>query len=63
MPDYFFGTTGANVAVNPAFAYDHGYYSPNIDITWSSVVGPGAAVRGVDGPQPPDGNESHDPNC
>ena len=62
MPDYFFGTTGANVAVNPAFAYDHGYYSPNIDITWSSVVGPGAAVRGVDGPQPPDGNESHDPN-
>jgi hypothetical protein len=62
MPDYFFGTSGANVAVNPAFAWDHGYYSPNIDITWAGVVGPGAAINGVDGPQPADGNEAHDPN-
>jgi hypothetical protein len=62
MPDYFFGTSGANVAVNPAFAWDHGYYSPNIDITWAGVAGPGVAVKGVDGPQPADGNEPHDPN-
>jgi hypothetical protein len=62
MPDYFFGTTGANVAVNPAFAWDHGYYSPNIDITWAGVVGPGVAANGVNGPAPAGGNESHDPN-
>jgi hypothetical protein len=62
MPDYFFGTSGPNVAVNPAFAWDHGYYSPNIDITWAGVVGPGVAHRGVDGPSPTQGNEAHDPN-
>ena len=62
MPDYFFGTSGANVAFNNGFAYDHGYYSPNIDITWAAIVGPGAAVNGVDGPGPAGGNESHDPN-
>jgi hypothetical protein len=62
MPDYFFGVTGANIAVNPAFAWDHGYYSPNIDITWAGIAGPGVAVRGVDGPGPAGGNESHDPN-
>jgi hypothetical protein len=61
-PDYFFSTSGANVSVNPRFAWNHGYYSPNIDITWSSVVGPGAAGHGLDGPGPSGGNESHDPN-
>jgi hypothetical protein len=62
MPDYFFSTTGANVQFNSGFAYDHGYYSPNIDITWAGMVGPGVAVRGVDGPGPTGGNESQDPN-
>ena len=62
MPDYFFSTSGANVQFNNGFAYDHGYYSPNIDITWAAIVGPGAAVNGVDGPGPTGGNESHDPN-
>jgi hypothetical protein len=62
MPDYFFGTSGPNVAVNPAFAWDHGYYSPNIDITWSAFAGAGVANRGVDGPAPADGNEPSDPN-
>jgi hypothetical protein len=62
MPDYFFSTTGANVSFNSGFAWDHGYYSPNIDVTWAGIVGPGVAVRGVDGPGPKDGNESHDPN-
>ena len=62
MPDYYFGTSGANVAFNNGFAYDHGYYSPNIDITWAGIAGPGVAVRGVDGPGPAGGNESQDPN-
>jgi hypothetical protein len=61
-PDYFFGTSGPNVTITPRFAWNHGYYSPNIDITWAAIAGPGVAVRGVDGPQPTEGNESHDPN-
>jgi hypothetical protein len=62
VPDYFFTTSGANLSINPGFAYDHGYYSPNIDITWVGFVGPKVAVRGVDGPGPTGGNESQDPN-
>ena len=62
MPDYFFSTSGANVGVNSSFAYDHGYYSPNIDVTWSSFVGPGVAHHGLDGPAPADGNQPNDPN-
>jgi hypothetical protein len=62
MPDYFFSTSGANVQFNNGFAYDHGYYSPNINITWAAMVGPGVAVNGVDGPGPTGGNESQDPN-
>jgi hypothetical protein len=60
-PDYFFSTSGPNVSINSSFAYDHGYYSPNIDITWAGMVGPGVAARGVDGPQPAAGNQAHDP--
>ncbi len=60
-PDYYFATSGAS-AINPHFAWNHGYYSPNIDITWSAFAGPGVASRGVDGPRPAGGNESHDPN-
>ena len=62
MPDYFFGTTGPNVTTNPAFAYDHGYYSPNIDITWVGMAGPGVANHGLDGPEPAEGNQPSDPN-
>jgi len=64
-PDYFFATSdinGAHVGVNPRFAWNHGYYSPNIDITWAGIVGPGVAVHGVDGPGPAGGNEPSDPN-
>ena len=50
-PDYFFSTTGANVSINSSFAYDHGYYSPNIDVTWVGIAGQGVAVNGVDGPR------------
>ena len=63
VPDYFFATSGTpNVSVNPGFAYNHGYYSPNIDVTWSSFAGPGVAANGIDGPTPEQSNESHDPN-
>ena len=61
-PDYFFSTTGANVSINPAFAWNHGYYSPNIDITWSAFVGPNVAARGIDGPGPARSPETTDPN-
>jgi hypothetical protein len=61
--DYFFSTTGPNISINSSFAYDHGYYSPNIDITWVGMVGPGVAAHGVDGPQPAAGNQSHDPEA
>jgi hypothetical protein len=61
-PDYFFSTTGPNVSINNGFAYNHGYYSPNIDITWSALAGPGIAARGVDGPAPSAGNQPSDPN-
>jgi hypothetical protein len=65
--DYFFsGTNGAAeppVTINSRFAWDHGYYSPNIDITWVGMAGPGVAKNGVDGPQPAQGNEANDPNA
>ena len=60
-PDYFFSTAGPNVSIFSNFAYDHGYYSPNIDITWAAMAGKGVAVNGVDGPAPPDGNQPSDP--
>src|SRR3954447_5049158 len=59
--DYFFSTSGPNVSINSSFAYDHGYYRPNIDVTWASIAGPGVATRGVDGPQPAGSNQAHDP--
>ncbi len=61
-PDYYLSTTGPTVSINNAYAYNHGYYSPNIDITWSALVGPGVAHRGVDGPTPAQGNQPSDPN-
>ena len=61
-PDYYFSTAGPNVGINNGFAYNHGYYSPNIDITWSALVGPGVTARGVDGPAPAAGNQPADPN-
>jgi hypothetical protein len=60
-PDYFFSTSGPNVSINSSFAYDHGYYSPNIDVTWVGFAGKGVKVNGVDGPEPADGNQPSDP--
>ena len=59
--DYFFSTSGPNVSINTSFAYDHGYYSANIDVTWVGFAGPGVVNHGVDGPEPADGNQPHDP--
>jgi len=65
--DYFFssgttdscgaGVTPANASmlcstINTAFAWNHGYYAPEIDITWLGMVGPGIANHGLDGPPP-----------
>jgi hypothetical protein len=61
--DYFFSTSGPNVSINSSFAYDHGYYSPNIDVTWAAIAGPGVAVRGIDGPTPAEGNQANDPEA
>ncbi|MDQ6934736.1 MAG: hypothetical protein M3130_05545 [Actinomycetota bacterium] len=62
VPDYYFGTRGPPVSINSGYAYNHGYYSPNIDITWSSFVGPGVRSAGVNGPRPAQSNQAHDPN-
>ncbi len=61
-PDYYFGTSGPNVSINGKYAWNHGYYTPNIDITWGALVGPGVAARGIDGPDPSGGNQTQDPN-
>jgi hypothetical protein len=61
-PDVYFATSGANLQITPRYAWNHGYYSPNIDITWAGIAGPGVAVNGVDGPGPAGGNEAQDPN-
>jgi hypothetical protein len=64
-PDVFFsqgtsdscasGTTAATAATgcNPldaAFAWNHGYYAPEVDTTWLGLVGPGVKHLGLDGP-------------
>jgi hypothetical protein len=64
VPDYYFETSATDPAekITNAYAWNHGYYSPNIDIIWSSFVGPHVARRGIDGPGPARGNEAQDPN-
>ncbi|HET7385545.1 MAG TPA: hypothetical protein VFJ19_02640 [Nocardioidaceae bacterium] len=64
VPDYYFAKNPDDPAVeiDNGYAYNHGYYTPNIDITWSSFVGPGVAHRGLDGPTPANGNQPQDPN-
>ncbi len=51
-PDYFVSTGPANcnspcVAENPAFAWNHGDVSPDINRTWLGIVGPGVQHLGV----------------
>jgi hypothetical protein len=59
-PDYYFDNAASCPAAgcvtqNPQFAWNHGYYSPDIDITWAGIVGPGVANRGLVGPAPDGG--------
>jgi hypothetical protein len=37
------------VSTNVGFAWDHGYYAPEIDNTYLGLVGPGVAHKGIDG--------------
>src|SRR5437588_2666774 len=37
-------------SINSGFAWNHGYYQPEIDITWLGMAGPGVAHHGLDGP-------------
>jgi hypothetical protein len=59
------GVTPANAAancstINNGFAWDHGYYAPEIATTWLGIVGPGVANKGVDGSAAADGPSSAD---
>jgi hypothetical protein len=45
-------------SINAGFAWDHGYYAPEIDNTWLGLVGPGVAHKGVDGAEPSQGPNS-----
>jgi len=71
-PDYYFDavypkcTTSTSPAadcasVNSKYAWNHGYYSPDINITWSAFAGPGIRAGGVDGPQPAQSPAVRDP--
>jgi len=54
-------TAAANcVVINNGFAWDHGYYAPEIDNTWLGLVGPGVAHKGVDGFTAAQGPSSQD---
>jgi hypothetical protein len=54
-------TAAANcVVLNNGFAWDHGYYAPEIDNTWLGLVGPGVANKGVDGFTAGEGPSSQD---
>ena len=46
------------VVINNGFAWDHGYYAPEIDNTWLGIVGPGVAHKGVDGSSAAEGPSS-----
>jgi hypothetical protein len=46
--------------VNQGFAWDHGYYAPEIDNTWLGLVGPGVAHNGIDGSSAAAGPSSDD---
>jgi hypothetical protein len=49
------------VTVNNGFAWDHGYYAPEIDNTYLGLVGPGIAHKGIDGSTAEHGPSSDGP--
>ena len=68
-PDYYFCQSvsltacPAGVSIFSRFAYNHGYYSPDIAITWSAFVGPNVRAGGVDGRSAGNGPSVVDPNA
>ena len=48
-PDYYFQTYGPTVQEGPAYAWNHGGVSPDINVTWLGLVGPNVLNNGVDG--------------
>jgi hypothetical protein len=47
-------------SISNGFAWDHGYYAPEIDNTWLGIVGPGVANKGLDGRSAGEGPNSAD---
>ena len=59
------GTTAATApttctSINSEYAWNHGYYAPEINNTWLGLVGPGVKNVGVDGSSPGQGPSSAD---
>jgi hypothetical protein len=53
LPDYFLFAGPPNcsqpcVALNPAFAWNHGNFQADMTTTWLGIAGPGVRTRGVD---------------
>ena len=46
-PDYFLGTSGPAIAINPGFNWNHGDISSDINVTWLGLVGPHVKKVGV----------------
>jgi hypothetical protein len=66
-PDYFLSPgpatcTGACVAVNSGFAYNHGDYAAEINTNYLGLAGPGVKHLGLDGQAPNAGPNSAGPN-
>jgi hypothetical protein len=66
-PDYYLydgGTScsGACVAQDTGYAWDHGDYAAEINNNWAGFVGPGVAHLGLDGSTPAEGPSSAGPN-
>jgi hypothetical protein len=47
-PEYFFQTFGADVRVNPGFAWNHGGVAPEINTTFLGLAGPGVRADGTE---------------
>ena len=66
-PDYFLSPgpatcTGACVAVNSGFAYNHGDYAAEINTNYAAFAGPGVKHLGLDGLPASEGPSSAGPN-
>ena len=66
-PDYFLSPgpatcTGACVAVNSGFAYNHGDYAAEINTNYAAFAGPGVKHLGLDGLPANEGPSSAGPN-